>query len=370
MTPLRIGAGLLLGVCLASAQFGWVHRPNRSGGKRAPHADDDIVGLVLKVTPEAFVVRAVDTRVVTFRLTESTLFFHGVKWESPAQLRRGAVVLVEATGDKDGILTATAVVFRDEKPRWQMRATAEQLLPKGVKDDPLVGRARAASETFFRILPNFLCQQSTSRFYSGPDKRWRQLDQITAEVLYEKGHELYREVKLNGRSTGRSMMDLPGSKSSGEFGSTLRALFDSSTEALFQFEANATVSGFATAMYSYAISGDHSDWRITAGSQTIGASQLGKIWIDRKSGYVVRIEMTAVDIPEAFPFRRVEATVDYGPVLLSSARYFLPVRAENLSCQEPQKSCSKNVIEWRNYHKYVGESSISFDTPNPDPAPQ
>ena len=32
----------------------------------------------------------------------------------------------------------------------------------------------------------------------------------------------------------------------------------------------------------------------------------GKIWIDRKSGNVVRIEMKAVDIPELFPFQRVE----------------------------------------------------------------
>ena len=59
--------------------------------------------------------------------------------------------------------------------------------------------------------------------------------------------------------------------------------------------------------------------------------------------------------------------MDYGPVMLPSGRYFLPEKAENVSCNDP-KSCSRNLIEFRNYHKYIGESSISFDGPPiPDP---
>jgi hypothetical protein len=243
------------------------------------------------------------------------------------------------------------------------------LLPGGVKGDPLIQRARDASDSFFGILPNFLCQQSTTRSYADPDKHWRTLDQITAEVVYDHGHELYRDVKLNGRSTGRSMMDLPGSKSTGEFGSTLRALFDKETEALFKFQSSAALRGYSTAVYSFAVSGDQSDWRISAGSQMIMTPYTGRIWIDRSSGNVVRIETKAVDIPPAFPFRRVEAEVDYGPVNLPSGRYFLPERAENVSCNDPQP-CSRNVIEFRNYHKYIGESSISFESPESAANPQ
>ena len=160
------------------------------------------------------------------------------------------------------------------------------------------------------------------------------------------------------------MMDLPGSRSTGEFGSTLRALFDKETAALFKFHSNATLRGFPTAIYEIAVSGERSDWRISAGSQMIMTAYGGRIWIDRRSGNVVRIEMKAVDIPATFPFQRVEAEVDYGPVALPSGRYFLPERAQNVSCNDP-KSCNRNVIEFRNYHKYVGESSISFDRPEP-----
>ena len=42
-------------------------------------------------------------------------------------------------------------------------------------------------------------------------------------------------------------------------------------------------------------------------------------------------------------------------------QYLLPVHAENLSCQRGTSYCSKNTIDFRNYHKYTGESSITFE---------
>jgi hypothetical protein len=360
MTATRVCAGLLLSVCLAPAQFDWFN--HRRSQKKRPGQDDGVAGVVVKASAESFVLRAADARIITFKIADSTIYFHGSKWATPSQLRRGAVVSVQASGDSNGFLTAEEVVFQDTLPPFKLRVPASAMLPGGVKDDPLVQKAREASEAFFDMLPNFLCQQSTTRSLGGADRRWRTLDKVTAEVLYDHGHESYRDVKLNGRSTGHSMMDLPGSRSTGEFGSTLRALFDKDTDALFRFQANTPFAGYSTAVYDFAVSGDTSDWRISAGSQMIMTPYTGEIWIDRKSGNVVRIEMKAVDIPELFPFRSVTAEVVYGPAMLPSGRYFLPERAENVSCNE-LKSCSRNVIEFRNYHKYVGESSISFEAP-------
>jgi hypothetical protein len=317
---------------------------------------------VIRTSTDSFVVRARDTRVITFKIADSTVFFHGSKWSKQARLRRGALVSVESSADPEGILTADEVEFRDNLPPFKFPVKAAALLPGGVKIDHLVEKARQASEQLFQLLPNFVCQQSTTRSLAGADHHWREMDRITAEVLYEHGHESYREVKLNGKPTGRSIMDLPGSRSTGEFGSSLRALFDRDTEALFRFQSNAVLSGYYTAIYEFAVAGDKSDWRITAGSQMLMTPYKGRIWIDRDSGNVLRIEMKAVEIPESFPFRRVEAEVDYGPVILPSGRYFLPQQADNLSCNDPQ-SCSRNRIEFRNYQKYIGESTISFEPP-------
>lgn len=369
MTTLRACALLLLPVCPAAAQFDWLwrhHGQSPSAILKKEAAEEGILGVVVKKSSESFAIRTADTRFVTFKIVDSTLYFHGSRWASPTQLKRGSAVRVENTADRDGVLTATAVVFQDRTPALQSWTTAAELLPGGIAGDPLVQRARAASDRFFRLLPNFICQQSTTRSYAGNDQHWRTVDQVTAEVVYDRGHESYRDVKLNGRATGRSMMELPGSRSTGEFGSTLRALFDPETEALFQFDSNVTLRSFAAAVYQFAVSGELSDWRITAGSQTIITPYAGRIWIDRASADVVRIEMRAMKIPPSFPFQRVEAEVDYGPVNLPSGRYFLPEGAQNVSCNHP-KSCSKNRIEFRNYHKYIGESSISFDTPLSEP---
>ncbi len=370
MTAIKVAAGLLLSVCLAPGQIRWFHNDRRPGKmieKKKDAVEDGFLGVVVRKGPQSFIIRTVDARFITFRIADSTLYFHGSKWARPSQLRRGGVVKVETEADNDGNLTATAVVVQDTVPVLKARALASSLLPGGVTGDPLVQRAREASGAFFEMLPNFVCQQSTTRSYAGADKHWRTVDQVTAEVLYDHGHESYRDVKLNGRSTGRSMMDLPGSRSTGEFGSTLRGLLDPEAGALYKFHSNASLPGFSTAIYDFAVSGDQSFWRITAGSQMLMTAYTGKIWIDRNSGNVVRLEMKAVDIPPTFPFQRVEAQVDFGPAVLPSGRYFLPERAENVSCNDPT-SCSRNVIEFRNYHKYIGESTISFDSPEtPDP---
>jgi hypothetical protein len=37
------------------------------------------------------------------------------------------------------------------------------------------------------------------------------------------------------------------------------------------------------------------------------------------------------------------------------------VRAEVLSCDRGSNVCDRNVIEFRNYHKFTGESVIKFN---------
>jgi hypothetical protein len=37
------------------------------------------------------------------------------------------------------------------------------------------------------------------------------------------------------------------------------------------------------------------------------------------------------------------------------------VHAETLGCQRGTDICSRNAIDFRNYHKYSGETSITFD---------
>jgi len=87
----------------------------------------------------------------------------------------------------------------------------------------------------------------------------------------------------------------------------------------------------------------------------------GSVWIDKQTGDVLRIEMQAKEIPEAFPEISVETAVDYDSIRLGTPEQFLlPVHSEALSCWRGSNDCQRNVIEFRNYHKFTGESNIEF----------
>jgi hypothetical protein len=76
---------------------------------------------------------------------------------------------------------------------------------------------------------------------------------------------------------------------------------------------------------------------------------------------VLRIEMQAYHFPGDFPFDKVESATDYEYVRFAADRqYLMPVHAETLMCSRGTNQCSMNKIDFRNYHKYAGESEISF----------
>ena len=77
---------------------------------------------------------------------------------------------------------------------------------------------------------------------------------------------------------------------------------------------------------------------------------------------MLRIEMQARSVPSEFPFDTIETSADYEYVRIGGTQQFLlPVHSENLMCQRGTNTCSRNTIDFRNYKKYSGESSITFD---------
>jgi len=96
-------------------------------------------------------------------------------------------------------------------------------------------------------------------------------------------------------------------------------------------------------------------------SQTYMPAFKGSVWIDPATSRVLRIEMQAYGFPADFPTDHVESATDYEYTRLGDAKqYLLPVHSESLSCQRGTNMCSRNAIDFRNYHKYTGESTITF----------
>jgi hypothetical protein len=127
----------------------------------------------------------------------------------------------------------------------------------------------------------------------------------------------------------------------------------------FQFIQDDQVNGVAALEYRFHISRAQSDWKILSDYQFIVPQHSGRIWFERSSNRVLRIERMAEGIPSAFPLRSVEGGVSFGEVRLgSSETYLMPLQAETRVCVRDRDGCSQKTIDFRDYRKFTVDSEI------------
>jgi hypothetical protein len=232
-------------------------------------------------------------------------------------------------------------------------------------DDPLIRRAADAAIDFTEGLPAYVCQEMMSRYESeSRPARFQPIDVVSMNVVYENGKEDYRDLAVNGKPAKKSIEEIGGAWSTGEFGTVLIDLFSPATSADFRYSRDSRTSGINAKLYDFSVKRENSHWNISMGSQKYSPPYKGSVWIDPQTARVLRIEMEAYGFPDSFPTDHVESATDYQYIRLGDTKqYLLPVHAETLSCQRGSNFCSKNTIDFRNYHKYSGESSITFGNP-------
>ncbi len=257
---------------------------------------------------------------------------------------------------------ASTSVPNDDAPATLSRRAAPP--PAANPHMALIEQAREAAATFLQSLPNYVCQEQTTRYVSETRQpSWNVVDIVSAEVVYDDHQESYRNLQINGKPTKKSPED-SGAWSTGEFGTILGNLFAPQSAADFKYVQEDTILHRAASVFDFKVLRVRSSWKIWVPGQYVVPSYKGSVWIDKQTGQALRIEMQAKEIPEAFPEITVETAVDYDTISLGTAdRFLLPVHAEALSCWRNSNECQRNVIEFRNYHKFEGESIIKFNQP-------
>jgi hypothetical protein len=223
--------------------------------------------------------------------------------------------------------------------------------------------ARVIAMAYTDELPNFICTQVTQRFVRFFPGGWRQVDNYVAELTYFEKKENYKILTVaNQVSTGTTIETLSGTRSTGEFGTSLRSLFDPGTNASFRLEGKDQMNGHETVRIGYQVPRETSSRTINYNNQrTIVTAYRGRCWIDPKSYQVVRLEDRAVNIPEDFPITRSEGAIDYDLADIAGRKYWLPVRAEVLLIEGGAKLHTRNVIEFKRYRKFEAEVRIVPD---------
>ncbi|MBV9769229.1 MAG: hypothetical protein JOZ32_06640 [Bryobacterales bacterium] len=381
---------------------------------RQPAAQSQSVsGVVRKLDADSFELEAEDTRFLTIQFSTDV--------PKPADLRVGDGLDVEANMDRDGMFHAvsikpnkeiaatinendsigpipeegrtgpppTILVRPDATPAGddggppklkrgkpvenastpipadESAATLSRAKAAAAPENPhmaLVERAREAAATFLEGLPNYVCQEQTTRYVSETRQpTWNVVDVVSAEVVYDDHQESYRNLQINGRPTKKAPED-SGAWSTGEFGTILGNLFAPQSATDFKYVQEDTIAHRPASVFDFKVKRVRSNWKIWVPGQYILPAYRGSVWIDKQTAQVLRIEMQAKEIPEAFPEVTVETAVDYDSINLGTAdKFLLPTHAEALSCWRNSNDCQRNVIEFRNYHKFEGESIIKFN---------
>ena len=228
--------------------------------------------------------------------------------------------------------------------------------------------ARGKAMEYTDNLPNFICTQITQRFRRHlPKKGWVRVDNFVAELTYYDKKEHYRLLSVANRIAriDATLKSLRGTTSTGEFGSSLRFLFDPATKTIFRLEGMDKTNGSPTVRVGFRVSKITSNRAIIfwddQEEQTVITPYRGRCWIDPVSLQVVRIQERAFRIPNTFPVSRSEGSTDYDLVSIGGSKHWLPVRAEVLLENRLPRVHSKNVIEFKRYRKFGSDVKILPD---------
>jgi hypothetical protein len=229
-------------------------------------------------------------------------------------------------------------------------------------DAAILQDAREAASRFTAELPNFLVQQVTSRYFSTTfPARWQPIDVVSADVVCLDGKEDYRNVKVNGLPAG-APVERTGTWSTGEFSTTLEDLLSVGTNAQFNRRGEDRDAGRPAYVFDYTVAQANSHWTLVAPDQRrFNAPFEGAVWIDKETRRVLRIEQRTTSVPQDFPLAKAELNLGYTFVQIDQKTYLLPGGSENLGCSRGSGSCSRNVIEFRNYRKFTTDSVVKFD---------
>jgi hypothetical protein len=258
-------------------------------------------------------------------------------------------------------------------------------LPSAKEAAEVIEKARSSTQAALEEMPDFVVKQviTRSEAYAGTGN-WKPVDTVIIAVSYstEKG-EQYRVLAIDGApvesAPGNNYSNLSGSTTSGEFVEDLAKLFRPESKTEFKILTTDVLRDQPALVFDYEIQIQNNKnggvgFKTPSGPKefsftTVPAGEKGKVWIDRKSGRILRIEYKATDIPVDFRVRAYESAIDYDWVDIGGEKFLLPMTSDNrfTSAEGQQMFQSRNLIRFKNYQRYGTDVKILDDDVKPAP---
>ncbi|KXJ98696.1 MAG: hypothetical protein UZ17_ACD001002569 [Acidobacteria bacterium OLB17] len=305
------------------------------------------------------IIEALRKRGIAFEVTDGLRGFTRTKAGADEELRRAL----------------------DEAGRRHLDPQGSQL-PSAEESRDLLEKARRNTMAAVGDMPDFVVKQLIQRgaAFSGTNT-YRTLDRLVVGVSYRStGEEDYRLLSINGvlqtdPKPQSSYSQAGGTSSTGEFVTVLSTIFKPENEAKFEVLDTDRIDMRKTVIYEFDVARDKARQRVSAG--TLSTDQAitgmhGKVWIDRDTARVLRIESQATELPPGFIVTAARRTIDYSWVTINDEKYLLPARSEvTLTSRSDGKLFdTRNIIRFKDYQKYGTDVVISDEDVKDEPAPQ
>ena len=201
------------------------------------------------------------------------------------------------------------------------------------------------------------------------DDRWHEGIVYTTEAAYAAG----REYHAKG-AAGKAMNSHIVRVSRGEFGGMLAEILGPGCRPELEWDRWQVLNGVRTAVFRYRIDTANSRYAVSyrvvdpngkSRQESTKAGQRGFVFVDPRSGAVMRLILYATGFAEATDVNAAGHVLDYGEVNIGGKSYLLPVRS--IAYVRVGRFESREEIEYSHHRKFTTEATVNFIE---DPADQ
>jgi hypothetical protein len=193
---------------------------------------------------------------------------------------------------------------------------------------------------------------------------WKTQDTLTLDLAFTDHRESYKLLAIDGKPTRKTLNQMGGVKSIGEFGSDLKGIFQPESAARFEWQRCTTLGDAVADVFSYRIAQSHSTHQVDAGYHLrhyhMTTGYHGLVYVDRESHRVLRLTSEEEGLPSAWPVLAASGDMQYGIAQIAGEKFLLPLRVER-RFTEHNGTEHLNVIEFKDYRKYSADATISFE---------
>jgi hypothetical protein len=292
----------------------------------------------------------------------------------------------------NGILASSVVALLAIFRLAALAASGNEPPPSPEEQAGVISATRTSALRYSDGLPDFICTQVTRRWIerrqansttvikdpemkrpwriekSANEEDWKLKDTLTIQLSYFGQKEQYQLLLVNGKRAKQGYESVDGATSYGDFGSALGILFQQSSHAAFAWDHWGVLGGRRVMVFTFAVIRENSQWRLGYESKEVVTAFKGRVFIEPSQRQVLKLEVSADDIPKNFPIEKSGVELDYRLQPVGDQEFLLPLRA--VAWNETRTIATKNEAEFHRYRKFAVDSKVEFDTPAPLPEDQ